>query len=260
VIEGDSVVLSAPNVKGPVAMRFSWHKDAEPNLANGVGLPAEAFRAGEVPKIDYLAVKVPEASGYKLVYDLDLSKLGANIRYDVDNSAALKGEFDRVAYFLELRGPQGVTYSYISMDAFTSDIKKVGIPTLASGAKFQTQVKNANVISNVKDIPNGTFASDCNIEFWPNNYGPINAGKVAGASDAAFDTGDMIDALVDGYGSMQIHNFKAKQTLFAINNWKAGVNANIGIGNSTGETKDWTFVANAGSYSQKRLRVLVRMK
>jgi sialate O-acetylesterase len=260
VIDGDSVILSAPNVKSPVAMRFAWHKDAEPNLANGAGLPAETFRAGEVPKIDYLAVKVPEASGYKLVYDLDLGKLGANIKYDVDNTASLKGEFDRVAYFLELRGPQGVTYSYVSMDTFTTDIKKIGIPTVASGAKFQTLVKNANVISNVKDIPNGMFAGDCNIEFWPNNYGQMNAAKVPGASDAAFDTGDLIDALADGYGSMQVHNFKAKQTLFAINNWKAGVNANIGIGNSTGETKDWTFVANANTYSQKRLRVLVRMK
>ncbi|MCD6049114.1 MAG: sialate O-acetylesterase [Verrucomicrobia bacterium] len=260
VIEGDSVVLSSPNVKNPVAMRFAWHKDAEPNLANGAGLPAETFRAGEVPKIDYLTTKVSEAAGYKLVYDLDLAKLGANIKYDVDNSASLKGEFDRVAYFLELRGPQGVTYSYVSMDTFTTDIKKIGIPTVASGAKFQTLVKNANVISNLKDIPNGTFAGDCNIEFWPNNYGPLNAGKVAGASDTAFDTGDMIDALVDGYGSMQIHNFKAKQTLFAINNWKAAANANIGIGNSTGDTKDWTFVGNASSYGQKRLRVLVRMK
>ncbi|HEY1174349.1 MAG TPA: sialate O-acetylesterase [Verrucomicrobiae bacterium] len=260
VIDGDSVVLSAASVKNPAAMRFSWHKDAEPNLVNGAGLPTEAFRAGEVPKMDYLAIKAPEASGYKLVYDLDLGKLGANIKYDVDNSASLKGEFDRVAYFIELRGPQGVNYSYVSMDAFTTDIKKIGIPTVASGAKFQTLVKNANVISNVKDIPNGTFAGDCNIEFWPNNYGPANTGKVVGASDAAFDTGDMIDALVDGYGSMQVHNFKAKQTIFAINNWKAAAGANIGIGNSTGETKDWTFVANANTYSQKRLRVLVRMK
>ncbi|MGV3757308.1 MAG: sialate O-acetylesterase [Verrucomicrobiota bacterium] len=260
VIDGDSVILSAPNVKSPTAMRFAWHKDAEPNLANGAGLPAETFRAGEVPKMDYLALKVPEASGYKLVYDLDLAKLGTNFKYDVDNSGSLKGEFDRVAYFLELRGPQGVTYSYVSMDAFTSDIKKVGIPTLASGAKFQTQVKNANVISNVKDIPNGTFAGDCNIEFWPHNYGPPNTAKTPGASDSVYDAGDQFSDPTDGYGSMQIHNFKAKQTLFAINNWKAGGGANIGIGNSTGETKDWTFVANAGSYSQKRLRVLVRMK
>lgn len=260
VIDGDSVILSAPGVKSPVAMRFSWSKEAEPNLVNGAGLPTEAFRAGEVPKIDYLATKVPEAAGYKLVYDLDLSKLGPIIKYDVDNSASLKGEFDRVAYFLELRGPQGVNYSYVSADAFTTDLKKVGVPTVASGAKFQTQVKNVNFITNGKGLTAGTFAEGCNIEFWPNNYATPNAAKVPGASDTLYDTGDQIDAMVDGYGSMQIHNFKAGQTFFAINNWKGGSGADLGIGNSTGQTRDWTFTGNAGTYSQKRLRVLVHMK
>jgi len=260
VIKGDTVILSAPGVKNPAAMRFAWSKEAEPNLMNGAGLPAEAFRAGEVPQIDYLALKVSEAANYKLVYDLDLAKLGSNIKYDIDNSGALKGEFDRVAYFLELRGKDGVNYAYISMDTFTTDIKKIGIPTFASGAKFQTQVKNLNVISNVKGLTTGTLADGCNIEFWPNNYSQQNGAKIPGASDTVFDTGDQMFDPVDGYGSMQIHNFKAKQTLFAINNWKSGVSANLGIGNSEGETKDWTFVGNAGSYTQKRLRVLVRMK
>jgi sialate O-acetylesterase len=260
VIDGDSVILSAPGVKAPTAVRFAWNKAAEPNLANGAGLPAEPFRAGNVPKIDYLATKVPEASGYKLVYDLDLSKLGSVIKYDVDNSASLKGEFDRVAYFLELRGPQGVTYSYVSLDAFTTDLKKIGVPTVASGAKFQTQVKNVNFITNGKGLTAGTFAEGCNIEFWPNNYATPNAAKVPGASDTLYDTGDQVDALADGYGSMQIHNFKAGQTFFAINNWKSGSGADIGIGNSTGQTRDWTFTGNAGTYSQKRLRVLVHMK
>jgi sialate O-acetylesterase len=34
----------------------------------------------------------------------------------------------------------------------------------------------------------------------------------------------------------------------------------MGIGSSTGQTRDWTFTGNASSYSAKRLRVLVRMK
>ena len=45
VIDGATVVLSAPGVKHPVAMRFAWHMLAEPNLMNGDGLPAGAFRA-----------------------------------------------------------------------------------------------------------------------------------------------------------------------------------------------------------------------
>ncbi|MGV3757307.1 MAG: sialate O-acetylesterase [Verrucomicrobiota bacterium] len=261
IIDGDSVILSAPGVQEPVALRFAWHKEAEPNLVNGAGLPAEPFRAGEPSKIDYLSLKVLEASGYKLVYDLDLAKLGPNFTYDVDNSASLQGPFDRIAYFLELRDASGVMYSYVSMDAFTADIQRIGIPTLASGAKFQTSVKNLNVISNVRGIPNGSLPAGCSLEFWPNDYTAPNSAKIPGASDSIYDTGDQpADDKQDGYGSMQIHNYLSGQTLFAINNWKSGMGADIGIGNSTGETRDWTFKGNASSYIQKRLRVLVRLK
>ena len=57
---------------------------------------------------------------------------------------------------------------------------------------------------------------------------------------------------------MQVHNYEAKQTIFAINQWKSGPGADIGIGNSTGKTRDWTFMSNASQYEVKRLRVLVQ--
>jgi sialate O-acetylesterase len=59
---------------------------------------------------------------------------------------------------------------------------------------------------------------------------------------------------------MQIHNFAAGQTLFAINHWVAGNAADVGIGNSTGQTRDWTFTSSGGNYASKRLRVFVRSK
>ena len=37
-----------------------------------------------------------------------------------------------------------------------------------------------------------------------------------------------------------------------------GENADLGIGNSEGSTRDWTFTKNAGNYSSKRLRIYVR--
>jgi len=49
VIEGAAVVLSAPTVTAPMAMRFAWEQTAEPNLVNGLGLPAGAFRCGNKP-------------------------------------------------------------------------------------------------------------------------------------------------------------------------------------------------------------------
>jgi sialate O-acetylesterase len=73
-----------------------------------------------------------------------------------------------------------------------------------------------------------------------------------------YDFGDEMVGPDNGYGSMQIHNVASGKTLFAINNWSAADRADIGIGNSPGDQRDWTFSANAGSYLSKRLRVYVR--
>ena len=43
-IEGDSVILSAYGIAKPVAARYGWDDDDEPNLFNGAGLPASPFR------------------------------------------------------------------------------------------------------------------------------------------------------------------------------------------------------------------------
>lgn len=46
-IEGKTVVLSAPGVAKPVAVRFGWSKAAQTNLVNAEGLPAYPFRAAD---------------------------------------------------------------------------------------------------------------------------------------------------------------------------------------------------------------------
>ena len=43
-IDGFSVVVSSESVKIPVAVRFGWNQEAEPNLMNKAGLPASPFR------------------------------------------------------------------------------------------------------------------------------------------------------------------------------------------------------------------------
>jgi len=260
-IDGSAVVLSAPEVKHPVAMRFAWSMLAEPNLMNAEGLPAGAFRAGQEPKRDLLVLKVPEAKDYQLVYDLDLNKLAANFAYDADNSAKIQRPFDRIAYFVELQGSDRNTqYLYVSMDAFTDAPGKTGVPRGRTGAHFQQNVANMNVYSNVKGIVTGTGLAGGNIEFWPNNYGPANAAKVPNASAQVWDFGDESAPEAAGYGSMQVHNHDARQTLFALNHWNEGSRADVGIGNQPKDNPDWTFAANAGSYKAKRLRVLVRCK
>lgn len=43
-IEGDTVVVSSLEVAAPVAVRFGWHEQAQPNFFNEEGLPAAPFR------------------------------------------------------------------------------------------------------------------------------------------------------------------------------------------------------------------------
>ena len=259
-IAGDSVLVSASEVRHPVAVRFAWSMLAEPNLMNAAGLPTGAFRAGRVPARDPLVLNVPEAKDYQLVYDLDLAKLGDPIRYTVDNHDQLKKPFDRVAYFMELKSGGETKYVYVSMEAFTDDLGKIGVPTVASQSNFQRNVANLNVFSNVKGLVTGTGLRGGNLEFWPHNYGTDNSAQVPNASSQVYDFGDKPADPVAGYGSMQVHNHAAKQTLFALNHWSAGSAADLGIGNQPANSPDWTFAGNAGSYEAKRLRVLVRCK
>jgi sialate O-acetylesterase len=48
-ISGGQVVVTADNVTKPIAVRFGFTHDAEPNLSNGAGLPASPFRTDDWP-------------------------------------------------------------------------------------------------------------------------------------------------------------------------------------------------------------------
>jgi sialate O-acetylesterase len=260
-IDGDSLVLTSPSAKHPLAMRFAWSGLAEPNLMNTEGLPAGSFRAGDVPKRDWVTMNVPESKDYELVYDLDLTKLGANIQYDADHHLNITKPIGRIAYFVQLQDANMNSQDiYVSMDAFTDDAGKIGVPAFGTGATFQTNVANLNVFSDVKGIVTGTHLAGGNIEFWPNNYAPPNASNVPNASNDSFDFGDQMAFPPDGYGCMQVHNHDARQTLFAINHWREGSKADIGIGNQPKDNPDWTFAANAGNYHAMRLKVYVKTR
>ena len=252
-IDGDTVILSADGVGTPTAFRFAWDKSAEPNLTGGTGLPVGACRAGDVP--DYLS-RYSLGEGYELVYELDLNNLSKSIDYSIDRSDTIP-EFDRIGYLVELESSAyGNQSLFVSMDAFTEDIKKIAVPEVSTGASFQQSVKNLESHSTTPSLNHKNIEG--NIEFWPNNYAQQNTANVRGASNSLYDIGDSIKEPLNGYGSMQVHNTRGKQTLFAFNHWRMGQAADLGIGNSAGSTRDWTFTKNAADYSTKRLRIYVR--
>ncbi len=260
-IDGTSVVLSAPGVTAPMAMRFAWDQLAEPNLVNGLGLPAGAFRCGNKPKLDGV-MSLPELQGFRKIYEIDLPVNGnfmqAPPKYGVDASAGA-GAFSKVAYVLQLQDDAGsIRYVFASMDAFTKDAKKLGIPYAKSGIRHQTKVSSLTVRSNVEGIPALDNSDGGNIEFWDANYGNPNGLNLPGADGRKYDFDDQ--AAGDGlYGCMQVHAWKNKVTLFAYNNFNGGGACDIGIGNNaSGEHPDYTFMGNGGQFSTRRLTVFVK--
>jgi len=204
---------------------------------------------------------VAEAAKYTLVYRLDInvnSNYGnGQVPYAVDNSATIGG-YSRVAYCLELDGQ----WLWVSMDDFTNDVvAHTGVPVVSLNPNgFQQTVANMNVYSNRANIVQGYRIPTGNIEFWANCYDPPSQPPVPGASDTAYDFGDTrrpLDASCPGYGSMQVHNYGARQTVLAYNAWNNAAVDETGIGNHGSAHTDWTFSQSASVYTTRRLWVYV---
>ena len=107
-------------------------------------------------------------------------------------------------------------------------------------------------------VTNGIGIATGNIEMWPSNYNGNNTIGIPGAANhPTFDFGDGGANTTDGYGSFQIHNFGASETLLAYNAFGSGNADCLGIGNQPAGNPDWTFANNSATYTVKNLQILV---
>ncbi|MBR0460239.1 MAG: hypothetical protein IJJ26_13470 [Victivallales bacterium] len=246
-LDGNRAILTSPNVTEPKAVRFGWHADITVNLVNEAGLPAGSFRDGEIDLADMVTETIPEAKGFSPLYQFNPAAAtkdgGKAPNYTRDNSAAFKGrKVRKYGYYMQLIGKDNKTqYVFVACDAFTQDLTKAGLPTVSTKTMFAQKVKGLVVNSNVPTVKNGSFPEG-NIEFWPHNYGKENGSNIPGADGNKYDFGDKTSTPELGYGSMQIHNFALKQTIFAFNNFRTTA-PDIGIGNNPNPSAqpDWTF-------------------
>lgn len=232
--------------------------------ALGVTALSGLVMADEASDRALLDKTIPEAKNFKLVYSFDPSKAqmtdgGKTIKYTIDKSKEITGKIKRIGYFLNLNKKDGSNqYVFVAMRPFTGEIGKIGVPDKTSGARFQVKVLDLFVKSNVKGVENGTFPEGGNIEFWDCNYAQANAMKIPEASDKTFDFGDtIVEKNSPGHGSMQVHNFEKKQTVFAFNAFRSGGNADLGIGNAPAGQPDWTFSKGANQCKDALMMVLV---
>jgi hypothetical protein len=70
-IDGETVLVRSEAVPRPLAVRYAWSNDAEPNLANREGLPASSFRTDDWEAVTELAAWM-KPRGYSIpIVDLD---------------------------------------------------------------------------------------------------------------------------------------------------------------------------------------------
>ncbi len=214
---------------------------------------------------------VPEAGAYSVIYALDIPNEDITrfnhdgVPYKIDNASKLAGKpFTRIAYYLELKKPgEDTEWVYVSVNAFTNDLTKIGVPAHETGVRWQMGLSGMNIVASPNaGVATGTGISTGSIEFWPNSYSPENEVGVPGANGGTFDFGDNVNENApQGHGSMQIHNPGAGQVILAYNGWgSTGRIGSIGIGNQPTDQPDWTFADNAGEYEVKTLLVLANVK
>jgi hypothetical protein len=232
------------------------------NATGGKTLYADATLTipGVFPQGAYRYVPAEEFNSYRLIYDLDIPTKGdfahKPVPYNVDDAAKI-GAFSRVAYYLELqKAGEPMQYVWVSMDAFTNDAARVGVPV---AWQFQKDVTNLRVWSNVPNIRTNETIAVGNIEFWPVSF----EGTVTRGLEGALAVYDMDDKPTSGeYGSMQVHD-TARTTnscIFTYNRFQKNDTAELGIGphyNANNKGWDWTQTYNAGQYSLRHLQVYV---
>ena len=205
----------------------------------------------EVPELQEL---VPEAKGYELIAKFDPLRWWAE-KYQVDRTRELSGELKRIGYLVKLTAKDGKTsWVFASMDAFTQDLALVGVPSPQSKV-FQQYVDNLEVAGNVEGLKTGKFEKG-NVEIWGLNYSGNNAKQIPGAT-GKYDFGDAVNGN-GSYGSLQVHNYLEKQTVFAFNNFNAGGKCDLGIGNNPDAKghPDWTFSKTGSQYKAAEIYVV----
>ena len=235
----------------------------------------------EMPRETSAQIKagVPEFGEYVLVNDVSVkesvnySANGADYRTDLSRFTNVM-TFDRIAYALELQHADTgrAQWVWVSMDAFTDDLRMVGVPTFRHGGPLlQQTVKNLHVYAGASDgevsIPTGELPTGL-IEFTYTDYTAGNYAGVLGASETVYDCGDDILHSINrpGHGSMQIHDPATRQVLlslssFGTSNLTVSRTPGLCIGNTpdpSGNSTDGTFLENAPQLSVRDLRIYVR--
>ena len=260
-IEGSDVILTADGVEHPFAMRFAAYNGSTPNLVNGAGLPVGPFHCGAELKVGD-AENLSELKGMTCVQRYDIPKSADFTRHPPKVLDSREG-VTRVAYLLELQNDAGeVSFVMAVMDAFATKSDDLVLTAKPGARLYRQPVANLTVRSNSPGVKALTGANTGFIEFYNCNYGARCKGTPAGGDTAKFDFNDSPQPQATlGYGCLQVHDLAAKRTVLAFNHFNTlSRPCDVGIGTNPDDrgNPDWTFAANAGQYTVRRLSVWVK--
>ena len=258
-IEGTDVVLTAPGVEEPLAMRFAPYNGSTPNLVNGAGLPAGPFRCG-APVPMGAAEKLPELKGMTCVQRYDIPEKCDFARH-APKTLASKDGVTRVAYLLELQDKRGDTsFALAAMDAFAASSDDLVLTAKPGARRYRQPVANLTVRANTPAVKSLTDSTNGFIEFYTSTYSAKRMPTPAGGDDKLFDFNDTpTKSSAFGYGCLQVHDLAAKKTILAFNHFNNAKHpCDVGIGSAPSGNPDWTFSANAGEYRARRISVWVK--
>jgi hypothetical protein len=188
-----------------------------------------------------------------------------DIVYSQNNSTSysnsdLQADGARIGYRMEVTYGGTVYYAETIFDAWDGiTLSSLLFPTVSNANVIQRTVTNMSVASNYPTVTN-TSSTSGRLEIWPYNYSAA-ANSGIGGNSSMYDFDDTHSG-GSSYGSMQVHNLSAAQTVMAWNH-HGDPNPDIGLGNNpaTGYNKhpDWTFQGNSSlGTSNWKFQVLFR--
>ena len=180
------------------------------------------------------------------------TRSGNNIVYSDNNSTSysdsdLQADGARIGYRMEVTHNATDYYAETIFDAWDGiTLNSLLFPTVSNENVIQRTVTNMSVASNYPTVTN-TSSTTGRLEIWPWNYSATAQNNIGG-DNSKYDFDDTHSGN-NNYGSMQVHNLSAAQTVMAWNRHYDS-DPDIGFGNNTANTgdnkhPDWTFSSDS---------------
>ncbi len=208
--------------------------DADGNDSNTLTIPEFNVISSTVQTFVIYETTTPTRSGNNIVYSLDNSSSYTD--------SDLQADGVKIGYRMELTYNGTNYYAETFFDAWDNiTLTSLLFPTVLNGNVIQRTVDNMSVSSNYPTVTN-TSSSVGRLEIWPYNYWRT-ANSGIGGSSSMYDFDDTHTGN-SAYGSMQVHNLSANQTVMAWND-HSDSSPDIGLGNNPDSSghSDWTFSA-----------------